>query len=331
MAHSSSSELPRSTSDTEAQAEPADPRTHVLPGPYSWDVLRRYTQRTHVSQLVWNEEKCRQCKTRRGKMQGGHLLMLFLTLWQTTCSRLASYMSHACDIFSALVERWRPETHTFHMTQSEMTITLQDVAAILGLPTEGRVVTGVTSTDWRVLCQEVLGHALLGSEQPYGDVKLSYLDRHYAHWGAIVADPHQVIFFTKAHIARVLGPWLLCDKSGGSVVGCRYIALLAGDFGEIGQYSWGSVVLAHLFRQLCELTDPRKSDMSGCHILLHIWARTRFPPIAPPLPQPTHPDWHYGHRFNGLARFKPQHQLLYRGTLDTLCRHELSTANQIDA
>ncbi|XP_061350354.1 protein MAIN-LIKE 2-like [Gastrolobium bilobum] len=102
-----------------------------------------------------------------------------------------------------------------------------------------------------------------------------------------------------------------------------YIALLAGGFDDIGQYSWGSVVLAHLFRQLCELTDLHRSDMGGCHILLQIWAWTRFPPIAPPLPQPTHPEWHFGHRFNGLARFKPQHQLLYRGTLDTLTRDEV--------
>ncbi|XP_061336427.1 serine/threonine-protein phosphatase 7 long form homolog [Gastrolobium bilobum] len=147
-----------------------------------------------------------------------------------------------------------------------MTITLQDVAAILGLPTDGKVVTGATSMDWRVLCGEVLGHAPLVSEQPYGDVKLAYLDRHYAHWAAVAADPQQVLYFTKAHITRMLGSWLLCDKSGGSIVGCRYIALLAGSFDDIG-------------------------------------------------------DWTI--QFNGLARFKPQHQLLYRGTLDTLTRDEV--------
>ncbi|XP_061350349.1 protein MAIN-LIKE 2-like [Gastrolobium bilobum] len=170
MANSSSSESPRSTSNTEAQAEPSDPRTHVLPGPYRWDVLRRRKQRTNVSQVVWNEEKCRQCKTRRGVIKGGHLLIDPM-------------------LISALAERWRPETHTFHMTQGEMTITLQDVAAILGLPTDGKVVTGATSTNWRVLCGEVLGHAPLVSEQTYGDVKLAYLDRHYARWAAVAAKP----------------------------------------------------------------------------------------------------------------------------------------------
>jgi hypothetical protein len=35
---------------------------------------------------------------------------------------------------TALVDRWRPETHTFHLRAGEMTSTLQDVSMILGLP-----------------------------------------------------------------------------------------------------------------------------------------------------------------------------------------------------
>ena len=45
-------------------------------------------------------------------------------------------------LLTALVDRWRPETHTFHLPCGEMTITLQDTAMILGLPLEGEPVTG---------------------------------------------------------------------------------------------------------------------------------------------------------------------------------------------
>ena len=43
---------------------------------------------------------------------------------------------------TALVDRWRPETHSFHLPCGEMTVTLQDVAMILGLPIRGLPVTG---------------------------------------------------------------------------------------------------------------------------------------------------------------------------------------------
>ncbi|QHO56430.1 uncharacterized protein DS421_3g73620 [Arachis hypogaea] len=45
-------------------------------------------------------------------------------------------MSHGPTI-NALVERWRPETHTFHLPHGECTITLEDVAMIFGLRTHG--------------------------------------------------------------------------------------------------------------------------------------------------------------------------------------------------
>ena len=44
------------------------------------------------------------------------------------------------SLLVALLDRWRPETHTFHLPVGEMTPTLQDVVMLLGLPCVGRAV-----------------------------------------------------------------------------------------------------------------------------------------------------------------------------------------------
>ncbi|XP_016196015.1 serine/threonine-protein phosphatase 7 long form homolog [Arachis ipaensis] len=49
---------------------------------------------------------------------------------------------HDWSLASTLIERWRPESHTFHLPCGEMTITLQNVAYQLGLRIDGDPVSG---------------------------------------------------------------------------------------------------------------------------------------------------------------------------------------------
>jgi hypothetical protein len=59
---------------------------------------------------------------------------------------------------TALVDRWRPETHTFHLPCGEITVMLHDVTMMLGLPINGAPVFGTVSpAGWRDSIMAAIG------------------------------------------------------------------------------------------------------------------------------------------------------------------------------
>ncbi|CAL5401342.1 unnamed protein product [Camellia sinensis] len=50
-------------------------------------------------------------------------------------------------VISVFVERWQLQTNTFYLTVGEMTMTLDGVGAILGIPITGRPISAATLTD----------------------------------------------------------------------------------------------------------------------------------------------------------------------------------------
>ena len=76
-------------------------------------------------------------------------------------------------LLTTFVDRWRPETHSFHLPCGEVTITLQDVAMILGLPLEGIAVTSIILNDGIPVREAVQGPLLGLVPKPCQGAKLS--------------------------------------------------------------------------------------------------------------------------------------------------------------
>jgi hypothetical protein len=76
---------------------------------------------------------------------------------------LAQLINHSLLLMDAvalmaLVYRWCSETHTFHLPFGEITVTLQDVAMILGLPIDDTPICGmVSSAGWRDSVGQAIG------------------------------------------------------------------------------------------------------------------------------------------------------------------------------
>ncbi|XP_060178122.1 serine/threonine-protein phosphatase 7 long form homolog [Lycium barbarum] len=107
-----------------------------------------YLQQQHRSQLVGDSDVDPTCLVRRRFMEQAldilvarppHPRVLEI-LYQGGIYRCIAVgrVQHDKALVMAMIERWRLETHTFHLRTDEATITLQDVEVLYGLQVDGR-------------------------------------------------------------------------------------------------------------------------------------------------------------------------------------------------
>ena len=250
------------------------------PGPSDSSVL--HGQPSHRSSLVWEgQDVVLHCRRREMVMRRSIPLdrRILPLLMQSGFYGLARVRFIRLDwhLITALVERWHPETHTFHFPHGEATITLQDVAVQLGLPVDGLPVTGSTRVDWRQLCLELLGVVPPDDRLHGSRLSLVWLTEHFQDL-AFDADEAAIQCYARAYILQLMGGCLFMDKSGNNMH-LLFLPLLA-DFEMAGQYSWGSAGLAWLYREMCRASHRDVTDIAGPLLLLQLWAWDRVPILA---------------------------------------------------
>uniref|UniRef100_A0A7N2LAT8 BSD domain-containing protein n=1 Tax=Quercus lobata TaxID=97700 RepID=A0A7N2LAT8_QUELO len=263
-----------------------DKELEVLdPGPRQRSLLTR--QPYHRLEAIWNGEDsgpltCRGHTKEMAnvQMQDNRVIDIIKLLRLEGLFRAPSREIDNC-LISALVERWRPETHTFHLPHGEMTITLQDVEVIFGLPIDGDVLVGPTAVvddgAWRRLCTELLGFSppndnktLVGQR-----ILISRLVEAVAAPLPHDATEMQIHRYAQCYILALIGDKLFMDKSGDRV------HLMFLDFmrnlRDPPQYSWGSGCLAWLYRELCRASKKGASQIGGACT----WVRVPSPKSRP--------------------------------------------------
>nr|AAT73690.1 hypothetical protein [Oryza sativa Japonica Group] len=188
-------------------------------------------------------------------------------------------------LLSALVDRWRPETHTFHLTVGEMVPTLQDVSYLLGLPIAGPVV-GPTmvnagwADDLLASFGGVLPVALEDLTDGHGPTK-SWLNQFRQD----VFPDDQEEWIVQRHLVAYLlwlFGWVMFTGTHADSVDKHFIhfaeQIAELPIAEIPQYSWGSAVLAATYAGLCDacVRNSKQSSLPGCPLLLMLWAHERF-------------------------------------------------------
>nr|XP_025879710.1 uncharacterized protein LOC107280325 [Oryza sativa Japonica Group] len=188
-------------------------------------------------------------------------------------------------LMSALVDRWRPETHTFHLTVGEMVPTLQDVSYLLGLPIAGpavgpTMVNAGWADDLLASFGGVLPVALEDLTDGHGPTK-SWLNQFRQD----VFPDDQEEWIVQRHLVAYLlwlFGWVMFTGTHADSVDKHFIhfaeQIAELPIAEIPQYSWGSAVLAATYAGLCDacVRNSKQSSLPGCSLLLMLWAHERF-------------------------------------------------------
>ncbi|WVZ51396.1 hypothetical protein U9M48_002547, partial [Paspalum notatum var. saurae] len=200
--------------------------------------------------------------------------------------------SYDFSLLATLVDRWRPETHTLHLTVGEMAPTLQDVSYLLGLPLRGDAM-GPTDVGqgWRDDLLDRFGRVeRIGTAKPYREFAPTHTGGPPKWWILqfkaddirAVATEYEVARHLEAYVLWLMGWVMFCSFAGSFVPKhllpfARYVA--DAPLEAIPQFSWGSAVLAATYRGMC--TGCFKSSgaepiFGGCPLLLQLWAHERF-------------------------------------------------------
>ncbi|WVZ91587.1 hypothetical protein U9M48_037737 [Paspalum notatum var. saurae] len=193
------------------------------------------------------------------------------------------------SLITALVDRWRPKTHTFHLPCGEMAPTLQDVTYLLGLPIAGNAVgPRVVASSWREALElrfagvDHLDH--LGPIDPHpnsrGPAK-KWLLQFKATNLHPDTDDESVRRSLEAYLLWLFG--FIMFKNGTSNSVDKVLIPYAQEIADTPKddvpiWSWGSAVLAATYRGLCDacIKDDSNARFQGCALLLQLWSYDRL-------------------------------------------------------
>nr|XP_017217111.1 PREDICTED: serine/threonine-protein phosphatase 7 long form homolog [Daucus carota subsp. sativus] len=266
-------------------------------GPVDNSVL--YDQANHISTTIWNgglREKLtiRQSTSNLGEWHLHDYQVHLLRQWGFGMFvNPKSVMQNDVSLITALVERWRPETNTFHFTFGEMTVTLEDVYMLMGLPVVGEPIRSDDDIPHRSTWLRRWHDPELTEEQrksalDRGGVKLKFLRAQYGTCPSST-DRDMMVIYTRAYVLYLCGAILFPTKSN-NVVHPRLILFLE-DPSKIYGYAWGAAVLAYLYRNLQEASRKDVRSISGCTTVLMLWSRERLRPGQPLIAENTRMIW----------------------------------------
>ncbi|KAH0730069.1 hypothetical protein KY289_001257 [Solanum tuberosum] len=211
---------------------------------------------------------------------------------------------------TTMVEHWRPETHCLHLPL--------DVARRI--------------RPWRTLLETLTGCAIAPADMDGASrVRIHNITGYLRD--QLQVDPigdatpvERVEKISRLYMIVILGR-ILFPNTSGNLISLQYLAFL-DPIHNVGKYSWGSAVLAYLYRALCRASIDNVVDICGFIPLLQVWCWERILPVQPSAHPPHDGDvlLPYGRRWtHGIDRDIESHHVLIpiRDQLDRMTKDQV--------
>lgn len=162
------------------------------------------------------------------------------------------------NLLVELMERWSCEKHAFILLPGEITITLMDVALILGLRVMGDSVVLKEDEPFSDLEKEY------GATISNRKIMVSSIENKLESIGEIANDD-----FARAFLLFTFGTFLFPNANGK--VDSRYLSVLK-DLDNVHQLAWGAAVLEDIIKWLSKKREMNVQYVGSCLIFLQIWS-----------------------------------------------------------
>lgn len=250
----------------------------VLGGPINIDLL--YGFGGHVAYGIWrNQERgVLTCHTRWERLKNWLIIdqQVLELVNETRLAHLSKciFKHMNMPLISAFVERWYPETNSFHMPFGEMTITLHDVYYILRIPVHGKAVAH-TETKESVIAYVA---TQLGLDVKVVEDEWKKGMRFDTLFKQCKGNLHATNL-ARGYLLYLLGATLFVDKT--RVCFSAQFAPLLANLQEVPNYAWGAATLALVYRQLGMASRAGCKQLAGCTTLVEAWIYEYFSMFKP--------------------------------------------------
>jgi hypothetical protein len=177
------------------------------------------------------------------------------------------------NLLSAFVERWHPETSSFHMPFGEMTITLYDVACLLHVPVRGDFYdqpSGLSEEAAARVAVDLLGVSYDVAKAETARNRGGYYRQEWLY--DLFKRHRQTGMFdcgARAYMMLLVGCTIFADKTF-SLVDAKYLPLFR-NLSNCGRFCWGVAALVTLYEYLGDGSMFTTKQLGGYATLLQVF------------------------------------------------------------